>query len=219
LVPAPPQPSTISKNTDFLDTAHEVEFLDLISPNNEFPDLCPGQMFYMDFGFPRGKGYEAKDEFGRLLTSVDGYRSYLLIIDLTTCYIWIMLSATKKPPTLFLSKFFEQNGLKSGRRIVRTDQGGELWGSYTFRETVIAANYILEPTAPGAPFQNAIAERPNQTLGNWMRCALHGANLGPEYWSFALVHVVKVYNMLPHSRIKTTPHFALSGTQPEMQRA
>jgi hypothetical protein len=47
-----------------------------------------------------------------------------------------------------------------------------------------------------------------------MQCILHGAGLGPEYWSFALQHVTYIYNRLPHSATGMTPHYALTGKQP-----
>jgi len=172
-------------------------------------------MFYMDFGFPRGKTFHIKDEYGQLSTSIDGYRAYLLIIDRKSRYIWIMLTKTKQPPVNFLKQFLFTHGHKTGCRIVRTDKGGELWGSFDFRKVITDASYILEPTAPSAAFQNAIAERPNQTLGNWMRCILHATGLGPEFWSYALVHVVKVYNMLPHSGTGMTPYYMITGQIPE----
>jgi hypothetical protein len=39
-----------------------------------------GQQFHMDFGFMRGSTFAQKDTAGCLLTSIDGFRSYLLII-------------------------------------------------------------------------------------------------------------------------------------------
>ncbi len=54
--------------------------------------------------------------------------------------------------------------------------------------------FILEPTAAGAPFQNGLAERPNQTLAIMARCLLHSANIGPEFWSYALLHAVYLKN-------------------------
>ncbi len=76
------------------------------------------------------------------------------------------------------------------------------------------SNFIMEPTAPGAPFQNGLAERPNQTLGTMIRCLLHSANLGSEYWSFALIHATYLKNRLPHSAINDTPFHAYTGHKP-----
>jgi hypothetical protein len=55
----------------------------------------PGQWFNIDFGFMKGTGYCPKDEEGRTIKSIDGYRGYLLIIDRKTRYIWVFLTKTK----------------------------------------------------------------------------------------------------------------------------
>ena len=72
----------------------------------------------------------------------------------------------------------------------------------------------MEPTAAGAPFQNGLAERPNQTLGNMVRCLLYSAGLGPEYCSFALIHATYLKNRLPHSATKDTPFHRYTGKRP-----
>jgi dUTP pyrophosphatase len=74
--------------------------------------------------------------------------------------------------------------------------------------------YLLEPTAGGAPSQNGLAERPNQTMGNMVRCLLHSADLGPEYWSFALLHTVYLKNRLPYSATNDTPYRIYTGHKP-----
>ncbi len=51
-----------------------------------------------------------------------------------------------------MERFLEIHGRKEGQHIIRTDKGGELWGSFSFREAVIKATYLLEPTAPDAAF-------------------------------------------------------------------
>ncbi len=58
----------------------------------------PGERFHMDMGFVRGKKYSTKDEDERIITiitSLDGYKSYLLIIDWSTRYEWVFLYRTK----------------------------------------------------------------------------------------------------------------------------
>jgi transposase InsO family protein len=178
---------------------------ELPSPESD-PSHQPGQNFHMDFGFMRGSGFDAKDKEGNTITSIDGYRSYLLIIDKCSQYTWVFLAKTKTPPIIIIETFLQQHGNpNTTHRTIRTDKGSELWGSYSFQEAILKANFILEPTAPDAPAQNGIAERPNQTLSTMVRCLLHSANLGHEYWSFALLHAVYLKNRLPHSSINTTP--------------
>ena len=101
-------------------------------------------------------------------------------------------------------------------RTVRTDQGGELGKSKLFQTMVDKELFALELTGADASAQNGVAESPNKYLGNMMRCMLHSAGLGPEYWSYALIHAVYIKNRLPHTHIGKTPYEALTGTQPDL---
>jgi hypothetical protein len=191
------------------------DWLQLISPIDNEANLQPGEVFHMDFGFPRWTDPNAKSgTAGRLLASIDGYRAYFLVLDRKTRFCRGVCTVNKHRPVKFMERFLEIHGHKEGRCIIRTDKGGELWGSFSFREAVIKVTYLLEPTAPDAAFQNAHCERLNGTFGCWMRCILHASNLGPEFWSFAFLHTIQTYNMLPHSTIGMTPYFALTGRKP-----
>jgi hypothetical protein len=130
-----------------------LDWLDLVSPVEDAATLQAGEMYHMDFGFPRGQNYSIKDEYGRLQTSIDGYRAYLLIIDRKTRYIWVIVTKNKLPPCEAVTKFLSVHGRAAGRGIVRTDKSRELWGSLQFKDVIHKAGYIIEPTAPGAPFQ------------------------------------------------------------------
>ena len=75
---------------------------------------------------------------------------------------------------------------------MRTDQGKELGRSKAFQEMIEKEGFVMELTGTDTSAQNAVAESPDKYLGNMMRCLLHAANLGPEYWSFALIHSVSI---------------------------
>ena len=63
------------------------------------PPPKPGQSFYCDFGFIRGSDWAQKDETtGKLVTSIDGMRSYFLMIDEATRYVWAFPTSSKIPP-------------------------------------------------------------------------------------------------------------------------
>ncbi len=110
-----------------------------------------GQSFNVDYGFMKGSGYCSKDEEGRTITSGDGYRAYCLIVDRSSRYTWLFLTKTKTPPLKILTTFLAEHGNKQARpRTIRTDQGGELWASQVFRETIQEAGYLVEPTEAGA---------------------------------------------------------------------
>mmetsp|Transcript_14552 Transcript_14552/g.20797 ORF Transcript_14552/g.20797 Transcript_14552/m.20797 type:complete len:1557 (+) Transcript_14552:1335-6005(+) len=173
--------------------------------------------FHMDFGFPRGSTFKGTDvDTGHTYTSIDGYRAYLIIILYPQRRIWIFLVKNKRPPIEILRKFLRRYDIKdNSMRVIRTDQGGELWKSHAFKQLCCDDfQYFLEPTAPGAPNQNGMVERPNQTLAKMTRCALHSAGLGPQFWSFAILHAVYIYNRLPHSVTGVSPYTAYTGTLP-----
>ena len=182
-------------------------------------DCTPGQHFHVDFGFMRGSGYSKRDEDGQIITSIDGYRAYFIIIDRKTRYLWIFLTKNKKPPIKIFQQFLREHGNPSAHnRTVRSDKGKELWGSDAFKQVVQDAGYIMEPTAPDAPFQNGRVENPNGTLAKTVRCLLYNAGLGPEFWSFALLHAVYLKNRKPHSATNQVPLTAYSGQRPNAKR-
>ena len=178
-----------------------------------------GQQFHMDFGFVRGSDYKDKDKDGKLITSIDGYRSYLLIVDAASGYMWVMLTKTKSPPIQPVRDFLQKHGNKSCQiKKVRTDQGGELWKSKEFRTMIHESGYLCEPTGAGDPAQNGKAENPNKTLARMMRGMLYSAGLNSKYWSYAMLHAVYVKNRTPHfrHRFKMTPYQSLTGTKPNL---
>jgi hypothetical protein len=95
--------------------------------------LLPGQMFHMDMGFVRGTKYGHRDEDGHLVTSLDGYNSYLVIVDRATRYTWVFLCKTKVPQITTIAHFLKLHGTKQDViRKIRTNGGGELYGSHAF---------------------------------------------------------------------------------------
>ena len=47
---------------------------------------------------------------------------------------------------------------------------------------------------------------------------LHAAGLGPEYWSFALLHAVFIKNWICHSSMNQVPYTEYTGTRPSAKR-
>jgi hypothetical protein len=156
--------------------------------------LLPGQGLHMDYEFVRGKDWKAKDEKGRTITSLDGYRSYLLVVDHATRYKWIFLTKRKTPPIEQVSRLLETLDCQATGKFIMTNQGGELGKSFAFQKMIDKYDYNLKLTGAGSSEQNGRCERVHQDLGRIMRCLLHGAGLGPEYWSFALTHATYLLN-------------------------
>ena len=178
--------------------------------------LSPGQALHMDYGFVRGTGWKSKDDSGTTITSLDGFRSYLLIVDKATRYKWIFLSRTKVPKTEEIRQFL-RTVKPSTPGFYVTDQGTELGRSNAFRDMLKEEQYNLYLTGAASSESNGICERPHQDLARMMRIMLHGAGFGTEYWSFAIIHAVYLMNRLPHSAIKCTPYEKLFNKKPKLR--
>jgi len=75
-------------------------------------------MFHMVMGFVQGTKYGHKDEDGHLVTSLDGYNSYLVIVDRATRYTWYFFAkprSLKSPPLLISSSYMVPNKMSSAR--------------------------------------------------------------------------------------------------------
>jgi transposase InsO family protein len=191
--------------------AHETPIMPTADPDTT---QC-GQHFSIDFGFMKGSGYSTTDKDGYTITSIDGYRAYLIIVDRHSRFTWIFLTKSKTPPLEIITTFLKQHGQPNlPHKTIRTDEGGELWNCQSFRQCALHAGYLLEHTAAGAPSQNGLAERPNLTLSIMVRCLLHSAAFGPEFWSFALLHAVYLKNRLPHAATGQTLYFLYTGKRP-----
>jgi dUTP pyrophosphatase len=184
--------------------------------SNPDTKILPGQHFLMDFGFVRGKEYNIKSEDGRTTTSIDGKNSYLSIIDKATRFMWVFPTTSKVPPVDIVRTVLTKFKSNNPHRTVRVDQGGELGGSKVFASMINECGFTLEVTGSDASAQNGMIENPNRTFGQMMRCMLHSAELGPEYWSYALQHAVYIRNRITHYSIGKTPYEAMTGDKPDL---
>ena len=190
-----------------------------LGPTSTATDLIPGSRFHLDFGFMRASSntfLKTKTGTRRVVQSLDGFTSYLIIADAVTRYTWVFLTMSKAPPLQLVTKFLQTHGLTTGYRAVRVDQGGELCTSEALRQVFFAAGYSLEPTGNDSANQNGKVERINGTLATMVRSLLYSAGLHPKFWSYALLHAVHLKNRLWHSSINQTPFQAWTGTRPDI---
>ena len=150
-------------------------------------------MFYVNFGFMRAStsNYsKPTPETDRIITSIDGFTSYLLVVDKFFGYMWVFLCKSKEPPVEEMSAFLSTFGLQEGG-VIRCDQGGVLACSTEFRTLMLKDyNYKVEPIGADSPSQNGGIERFNQTIGATTRGLLYGSSLPANLWSYAVVHSV-----------------------------
>jgi hypothetical protein len=161
-----------------------------------------GRRFYMDFGFMRASSsdYTAQNKsVDRVVTSWDGYSSYLLIVDKASRYIWVFLTKSKEPPLDIIDTFLDRFGHMKGGSV-RSDQGGELARSFAYSDLLLRKHkYVVEPTGTDSPSQNGAVEIYNAKLAVRTRTLLFGSGLPAKYWSSALVHAVYLHNRLVHT--------------------
>lgn len=157
------------------------------------------QNLHMDYGFVQGSDWSKITNDGKLVTSVDNYRSYLLVINRASRYIWIFLTKTKHPPVKQVEGLLSMWKGKYKQCTVTTDQGKELGESIEYQKMVQRCGYILHKTGTDASGQNGLAEKPNQDLARIMQCLLYSLGLGSQFWSYALQHAVYLKNRLPHA--------------------
>ena len=187
----------------------------------EDPAMEVGQHLHADFGFVRGSEYSTTNKEGKLITSKDGFRSYCLVIDRKSRYIWVFLTEDKKPPIQAMRLLLQQLQAKvtNQYKTITTDMGKELGASKEFQKLMSEQDiqYVLKTTGAHSSAQNGLAEKPNQDLARMMRSMLHGAGLKSEYWSYALRHAVYLKNRLPHSALKwKTPYEYVNKRKPDL---
>jgi hypothetical protein len=177
------------------------------------------QRFFMDFGFLRAStsDYTRPDpKRDRVITSFDGYNSYLLVVDEFTKYVWVFLCKSKDPPIATVEWFLKANGLPAGGNI-RCDQGGELASCTEFVTKMALLGYDVEPTGADSPEQNKGAEKWNDVFGVTVRVLLYGSGLPAEYWSATLQHAAVLHNRRVHKSIMMTPFQAWYGFKPDLR--
>ena len=172
----------------------------------------------MDFGFMRASLEDYKQpnwNTDRVVRSYNGYSSYLLIVDGASRRVWTFLTPTKEPPIAILQAFMKKFG--SGNGLIRTDQGGELARSDTFRASMLDNyGYVVEPTGADSPSQNGGAKIYNGSLAVKVRTLLYGSGLPAKFWSAALLHATYIHNRLVHSATGITPYEGWHGCKPNL---
>ena len=100
----------------------------------------------MDFVFVRGLAWTKCVDDKKLVTSVDHYRLYLLVIDHASRYNWIFLRRTKEPPIKLVEGLIKVWKNKYPDASITTGQGTELGRSKAFQIMCKNMGYSLKTT-------------------------------------------------------------------------
>jgi hypothetical protein len=125
---------------------------------------------------------------------VRGLTCFLMCFESHTSYRWAYLRRNKKPPIKLAVSFAKYLRRYFGFPVcvIRTDGGGELWGSLLLRKTLGEMDHpvLMEPTGAETSSANGKAERSIGLAGMTTQLLLGMSNLEVIFWCFALLHGV-----------------------------
>ena len=98
---------------------------------------------------------------------------------------------------------------------LRTDNDLVLKSSH-FQSVCDQGGIVLEHSAPYCQWQNGRIERMWRTLVDMAKCMLRGADLGNEFWGFAMACAVYIRNRVFSSGCGGIPIQLFCGTVPDL---
>jgi hypothetical protein len=172
------------------------------------PSICTtllplGARLQMDFGFYK-------------IPSIRGFTSFLAVVEAKTSYRWCFLRRSKHPPINLCAWFIKHARTVFGFSVVviRTDGGGELWGSHKWRNRLIEeCQVIIEPTGKENSASNGKSERSIGVLGVQAQLLLCMSALDLIFWCFALLHGTLLLNLRPREGGRLCPFTEVFGTK------
>jgi transposase InsO family protein len=97
-----------------------------------------------------------------------------------------------------------------------SDAGGE-YKSQEFDDFLKSKGIKILQSVPHQPEQNRHAERFNRTIMDKAQALHFTACLPQNWWEFAIIHAVHLYNRTPVQRLKwKTPYELLTGDLPSL---
>ena len=151
---------------------------------------------------------------GKTQPSKAGHRYMTIFVVARTRYVMVFFHKTREETATIIKRAFTRLGRYP--RILRCDGAWE-YDTQAIDAICLEHNIQLQHSNPHQQFGNALSEIMVNTIGNGIRVSLHDANLPPEFWTYAAINCVDVYNHLPHSALQDkTPWECEKGTTPDV---
>ena len=155
------------------------------------------------------------DLSGRKLSTLSGYRYYLLVIDDHSRYRWVRFMKTKDECTkllIELIKLVEREKAPLMVSRVRHDGGGEFCNKI-FDDFCKSVGIVREKSAPYSQFQDGVSERSINTIDDAARTMMLYSGSASFDWNHAVSHAVYCRNRVPSNALDgLVPITAYTGT-------
>jgi transposase InsO family protein len=148
------------------------------------------------------------------ITSMSGYKYYLVVLDDFSHYVWTFPLCAKSETFPVLRHFFAWVSTQFGLAIkaIQCDNGREFDNS-TSRDFFLSHGMQLRMSCPYTSSQNGKAKRMIRTTNDTIRTLLLQVHLPARFWAEALHTSTYLFNRPPSTACPApTPHQALFGT-------
>jgi transposase InsO family protein len=145
-----------------------------------------------------------------------GKRYFFLLVDDVSCYMWLVLLATKDEALVAFTAFQARAEAEAGRKIgtLRTDCGGE-FTARSFTDHCTKQGVQRHFTAPYTLEQNRVVERRNQSVMGMTRNMMKAMSMPSWFWGEAMLTTVFILNRSPTQSIEGwTPYEVWHGKKP-----
>jgi transposase InsO family protein len=155
-------------------------------------------------------------DMGETFKTLSGNRYATFFVIRETRFVMLFLHKTRDVPTLVTTMQKARARAGSFCDILVSDGAGEFTAP-AFQQYLLDNKVDHHLSNADEQFQNALAETFVHTVGKGIRALLLQSGLGPEFWGLTALHVVTVYNCLPHSALDfAIPHTLQFGRQPDV---
>ena len=153
-------------------------------------------------------------DMGHDTRSMAGFRYISIFTIVRSRFVIIILHKSKGECPEILRQAFAKAGKTPC--ILRTDGAGE-YNSAECNKLLLDLKITKQTSNAEEQFQNGMVETMVNAIGKGIRAALLSSNLPPEFWGFAAVNWVDIYNHLPHSSLDDlSPWEVEKGTKPDV---
>ena len=142
--------------------------------------------------------------------SREGFRYSIAFTDDYSGAIFVYFLKSKSDTIAATDTFLADTSPHGEVKCIISDNGGEFI-SQEFKFLLKKNKIKHETYATHSPHQNGMAERHWRTLFEMGRCLLLPANLGKEFWHYAVMAAAYIRNRCFNNRLKQTAYFTITG--------